>query len=59
MRRGSKADEIMTLAFMILAIATVVCYVMTFSSPDKRAFWYVGGVAVFVRLIQYILRFVK
>ncbi len=57
MKRGSKADEIITLIFMVLAIATVVCYVMTFSSPDKMSFWIAGGAAVFVRLIQYVLRF--
>ena len=33
MTRGSKADEILTLFFMLLAIAAVVCY---FAVSDRR-----------------------
>ena len=40
MTRGSKADEILTLVFMLLAIAAVVCY---FAVSDKAVFLYCGG----------------
>ena len=36
MTRGSKADEILTLVFMLLAIAAVVCY---FAVSDKAVLW--------------------
>ena len=55
MTRGSKADEILTLIFMLLAIAAVVCY---FAVSDKSAFLYCGGAAIVLRLAQYILRFI-
>ena len=40
MTRGSKADEILTLVFMLLAIAAVVCY---FAVSDKTVFLYCGA----------------
>ena len=43
MTRGSKADEILTLVFMLLAIAAVVCY---FAVSDKAVFLYCGGAAI-------------
>lgn len=55
MTRGSKVDEILTLIFMLLAIAAVVCY---FAISDKNPFLYCGGAAIVLRLIQYILRFI-
>lgn len=55
MTRGSKADEIMTLLFMLLAIAAVVCY---FAVDNKTVFLYCGSAAILLRLVQYILRFV-
>ena len=39
MTRGSKADEILTLVFMLLAIAAVVCY---FAVSDKTVFLWSG-----------------
>ena len=54
MTRGSKADEIMTLLFMLLGIAAVICY---FTVSDKSVFLYCGGAAIVLRLIQYVLRF--
>lgn len=56
MRRNSKADEILTLCFMLLAIAAVVCY---FAVSDKSVFMYCGGAAILLRLAQYILRFIN
>ena len=55
MRRGSKADEIMTLVFMLLALATVVCFCI--SSVDRSITLTLGGIAVLIRLIQYVLRY--
>lgn len=55
MTRGSKADEIMTLLFMLLGIAAVICY---FAVSDKSVFLYCGGAAIVLRLIQYVLRFI-
>ena len=55
MTRGSKADEILTLFFMLLAIAAVVCY---FAVSDKAVFLYCGGAAICLRLVQYFMRFV-
>lgn len=54
MMRGSKLDEIMTLAFMLLAVAAVIC----FFTAGPAVFLSVGGVAVAVRLVQYLLRFI-
>jgi len=55
MERNSKADEIFTLIFMLLAIAAVVCY---FAVDDKSIFLYCGGAAILLRIVQYILRFI-
>lgn len=56
MTKGSKADDILTLLFMLLAIAAVVCFCI--SSADRSLFLYIGGAAVILRLVQYILRFI-
>lgn len=53
MRRGSKADEILTLVFMVLAIAAVVCY---FAVTNRVVFLSIGGLAVVLRIVQYALR---
>ena len=55
MRRGSKADEIMTLVFLLLATATIVCFFI--SSVDRSVTLSIGGIAVVIRLIQYVLRY--
>ena len=55
MKRGSRTDEILTLLFMIMAIGAVICF---FAFSDNRiVFIALGGVAVILRIIQYILRF--
>lgn len=57
MKRGDKLDTLLTMIFMLLAIAAVVCY---FAMPDNRvAFLYCGGAAILLRLIQYLMRFIK
>lgn len=53
--RGSKIDEILTLVFMLLAVAAIVCF---FAVSDRSVFLYCGGAAVVLRLIQYLLRFI-
>ncbi|MDH6534049.1 hypothetical protein M2101_000701 [Parabacteroides sp. PM5-20] len=55
MRRGSRGDEILTLLFMVLAIAAVVCYFAV--SDNRAAFLSFGGLAVILRVVQYILRY--
>lgn len=55
MEKGSKNDDIMTLVFMILAIITVVC--LFIPSVSHGFAMTVGGIAVIVRIIQYILRY--
>lgn len=55
MKRGSRIDEIITLVFMILAIAAVVCFVIT--SVDRSTALSLGAVAVVIRIIQYVLRY--
>ena len=55
-KRGSKIDELLTLIFMLLAIACIVCF---FAVPSKHGLCFgLGGAAIVLRIIQYILRFV-
>lgn len=54
MMRGSKTDEILSLIFMLLALAAGICF---FVAQDRMVFWIVGGIAVAFRLVQYALRF--
>ncbi|MDD2436018.1 MAG: hypothetical protein PHG27_07295 [Massilibacteroides sp.] len=56
MRRGSKADEIITMAFMVFAVIAGGCLLFI----NNRLYFYIlGGIAVAIRVIQYILRFFK
>jgi hypothetical protein len=59
MMRGSKTDEIMTVAFMVLAVAAGACYIATWSSDSHVAFYIVGGLALLLRIVQYALRFFR
>lgn len=54
MRRGSKADELLTLLFMIMAIAAVICF---FAVSDRVWFLSLGGSAVILRIVQYVARY--
>lgn len=54
MKRGSRADEAFTLLFMLLAIGAIICY---FAVPDRAVFFTLGGIAVILRVIQYVLRY--
>lgn len=53
MMRGSKLDEILTLLFMLLAIGTVVCFFL--GAAYRTEVLVVGGIAVAIRIVQYIL----
>ena len=55
MMRGSKTDEILTLIFMLLAIATIICF---FAVSNRMPSLVCGGLAVALRLVQYLLRFI-
>ncbi|MDR2138069.1 MAG: hypothetical protein LBP50_00730 [Tannerella sp.] len=54
MIRGSKTDEVLTLLFMLLAVAAVICF---FAVDSRTVFLICGGVAACLRIVQYILRF--
>ena len=55
MRRGDKVDTFLTLIFMLLVVAAMICY---FAMPDNRIyFWYTGGAAICLRLVHYMIRF--
>ncbi|MDH6303962.1 hypothetical protein M2459_000293 [Parabacteroides sp. PF5-5] len=56
MFRGSKADEVLTLLFMLLAIGAIVCY---FAVSNRGVFLAVAGVAVIMRIVQYLMRYFK
>ncbi|MDL2221626.1 hypothetical protein LJC35_03625 [Parabacteroides sp. OttesenSCG-928-N08] len=53
MRRGDKWDELLTALFMVLAVAAIVC----FFAASRPVFYAVAGVAVVLRIVQYLLRF--
>lgn len=54
MRRGDRWDELITLLFMLLAIAAGVLY---FTVKENRLpFMLCGGAAILLRLVQYFLR---
>ena len=55
MKKGSKYDDIIKLVFMILAIITVICLFMP--SVSHSVAMTVGGIAVILRIVQYILRY--
>lgn len=54
MKRGSRLDELFTLIFMALAIAAIVCF---FAVTNRTWFLSLGGIAVVMRVVQYILRY--
>jgi len=56
MLRGSKADELITLVFMAFAIISGVCLLF---SGNRIYFLIFGGIAILIRVVQYILRYFK
>ncbi len=41
---------------MVLAVAAITCYFMV---DDHHVFLYLGGAAVSIRLVQYLLRIIS
>ena len=55
MKNRGRFDELITVLFMLLAIGAVVCYFALGS--NNPAFFILGGLAVLIRIAQYIRRF--
>ncbi|MDR1222922.1 MAG: hypothetical protein LBL07_08615 [Tannerella sp.] len=55
MKRGSRLDELFTLLFMLLFIGVVVSFFVT--EKGNPTYLILGGVAVLLRVAQYIMRF--
>jgi Ca2+/Na+ antiporter len=54
MKRGERWDELLTVLFMILAIAAVVTF---FSARNQPYYLICGGIAIILRIAHYIMRF--
>lgn len=55
MKRNSPIDELLTVIFMIMAIAAVVCF---FALEGRGWFMGLAGTAVILRILQYVLRYI-
>ena len=55
MKSSGRFDELFTVLFMILAIGAIICYFALGS--DNPAYLILGGLAVIIRIGQYIKRF--
>ncbi len=51
-----KLRNILNILFMVLALASVIMY---FTMDDKHPFMYVCGVAVFLKLMEFFIRFTR
>ncbi len=51
-----KIRNILNILFMILAIVSVVLY---FAIDDKHPFFYVCGTAIFLKLMEFFIRFTR
>ena len=56
MKSKNRFDELITVLFMLLAIGAVICYFALGS--DNPTFLILGGIAVLIRIAQYIKRFI-
>ena len=54
MKRGSRFDELFTVFFMLCAIGAFACY---FLKPNSSLYLVLGGIAILLRIAQYILRY--
>lgn len=55
MKRGDRTDELLTLLFMVLAIAAGILY---FTLKDNRLpFLICGSAAILLRIAQYMIRY--
>lgn len=50
-------DQLLTVIFLLLAVAAMVFYFVT--PGDRTLFWIIGGVAVLLRVAQYVIRMVS
>ena len=55
MKNRGRFDELITVLFMLLAIGAVIAYFVLGS--DNPTFLILGGLAVLIRVAQYIRRF--
>lgn len=51
-----KIKNLLNVLFLIAAAASAVVY---FAVEDKTVFLYVGGVAVSIKLLEFVLRFIN
>lgn len=49
-----KTRSLLNIVFIIGAIASVICY---YTVEDRHVFIYVTAVAIFIKLIEFFLRF--
>ena len=57
MRQRSRFDELLTVIFMLTAIGAIVCF---FAYKDSPIYLILGGIAIVLRLAQYLMRmFIK
>ena len=54
MNKNNRADEILTLLFMLLAVAAGICYFT--AGANRLPFYICGGLAIAIRIVQYIVR---
>ncbi|AEW20446.1 hypothetical protein TFKS16_2558 [Tannerella forsythia KS16] len=55
MKRGDRLDELFTLLFMVL---TIVAGILYFTVKDSHLpFLICGGIAILLRIVQYLMRF--
>jgi membrane protein YdbS with pleckstrin-like domain len=53
MTRRNKWDELLTALFMVLAVAAVVSF---FAARNQPYYLIFGGIAVLLRIVQYVMR---
>ncbi|KAA6338194.1 hypothetical protein EZS27_013789 [termite gut metagenome] len=50
-------DKIRSILNILFLIATLVAVIVYFAVDDKKIFLYVGCAAVFVKLVEFFIRF--
>ena len=50
-----KIRNVLNILFMILAVAAIITYFV--AKDDFKMFIYVGGAAIFVKLMEFFIRF--
>ena len=57
MRQRSRFDELFTVVFMISALGAIVCFFAL--DGQNPTYLILGGIALLIRITQYIIRMVK